>query len=133
MFPTRRSSDLFNHLILREERGNIIRFQDVGHAELTTRDSRTVLKRNGEPMVGLAVIPQPGSNQIESADEVYRRIDRLMEDLPSDIKIQAGFDKTDFIRESISDVQSSILTAFLLVVAIIFLFQIGRASCRERV
>src|SRR5690625_120717 len=114
--------DEFNHLILREERGNIIRFQDVGHAELTTRDSRTVLKRNGEPMVGLAVIPQPGSNQIESADEVYRRIDRIMEDLPSDIKIQAGFDKTDFIRESISDVQSSILTAFLLVVAIIFLF-----------
>src|SRR5690625_7327043 len=45
-----------------------------------------------------------------------------MADLPSDIKIQAGFDKTDFIRESISDVQSSILTAFLLVVAIIFLF-----------
>src|SRR5690625_7802785 len=50
--------DECNHLILREERGNIIRYQDVDHAELTTRDSRSALTRYGEQMIGLAVIRQ---------------------------------------------------------------------------
>lgn len=119
-----RMSDVeeFNNLIIREEEGNIIRFQDLGYAEMSTRDDRTVLKRNGEPMVGLAAIPQPGSNQIAAADELYNRVEQIMADMPPDIQVSVGFDNTDFIRESIRDVQITLLIAFVLVVIIIFLF-----------
>ena len=112
----------FDNLIIREENGNIIRFQDVGRAEMSTRDDREVLKRGGEPMIALAAIPQPGSNQIDAVDEIYNRAEAIMDDLPEDIKLEVGFDTTDYIRESISEVQKTLLIAFALVVIIIFLF-----------
>ncbi len=119
-----RMTDLeeFNNLIIREENGSVIRFQDVGYAEMTTRDDRTVLKRDGVPQVGLAMIPKPGANQIEAADELYRRVELIREDLPDDIEVSVGFDNTEFIRESIRDVQNTLLVAFALVAVIIFLF-----------
>jgi len=112
----------FNELIIREEDGNIIRFQDIGRAEMSTRDDRTVLKRNGEPMIALAAIPQPGSNQIDAVDEIYNRVEQIMADLPEDIQLEVGFDTTEYIRESISEVQKTLFFAFALVVMIIFLF-----------
>ncbi|MEX2398000.1 MAG: efflux RND transporter permease subunit, partial [Balneolales bacterium] len=112
----------FNNLIIREENGNNIRFQDIGYAEMGTRDDRTVLKRNGEPMVGIAAIPQPGSNQIAAADELFHRVEMIKQNLPADIEVTVGFDTTEFIRESIAEVQQTIFIAFVLVVIIIFLF-----------
>lgn len=112
----------FDDLIIREEDGNIIRFRDVGRAELGTRDDRTVLKRNGEPMIALAAIPQPGSNQIATVDEIFRRVDLIQEDLPEDIRLEVGFDTTEYVRESIAEVQKTLMIAFFLVVTIIFLF-----------
>lgn len=116
------SVEEFNNLIIREENGRVIRFQDVGVAELGTRDERSVLKKNGVPMVGLAAIPQPGTNQIDAIDEFYRRIDLIKREIPDDIEVTVGFDTTEFIRESIGDVQNTIYLAFALVVVIIFLF-----------
>lgn len=116
------SVEEFNNLIIREENGRVIRFQDVGVAELGTRDERSVLKKNGVPMVGLAAIPQPGTNQIDAVDEFYRRIDLIKREIPDDIEVSVGFDTTEFIRESIGDVQNTIYLAFALVVVIIFLF-----------
>lgn len=112
----------FNNLIIREENGNVVRFKDVGHAVLGTRDDRTVLKRNGEPMVGIAAIPQPGSNQVESANELYRRIEQIKKELPPDLEVTISSDVTEYIRESISEVKSTIFVAFVLVVLVVFLF-----------
>lgn len=112
----------FNDLIIKEQNGNIVRFRDVGRAELGPENLRTVLKRDGVPMVGNAIIPQPGSNHIEISDEVYRRLDQIEKDLPEDIRIGIGFDTTQYIRDSISEVQQTIYVAFGLVVMIIFLF-----------
>lgn len=116
------SVEEFNNLIIREESGRVIRFQDIGVAELGTRDERSVLKKNGVPMVGLAAIPQPGTNQIDAVDEFYRRLDLIKREIPDDIEVTIGFDTTEFIRESIRDVQNTIYIAFALVVIIIFLF-----------
>jgi multidrug efflux pump len=112
----------FNDMILKEEGGNIVRFRDVGYAELAPENLRTVLKRNGVPMVGNAIIPQPGSNHVEIAEEFYRRLDQIKKDIPEDIKLGIGFDSTKFITESITEVEQTIFTAFALVVLIIFLF-----------
>ncbi|MEX0660214.1 MAG: efflux RND transporter permease subunit [Balneolaceae bacterium] len=112
----------FENLILREEDGNIIRFLDVGRVEMESRDDREILKREGEPMIALAAIPQPGSNQIATVDEIYNRVQQIQDDLPSDVKVELGFDSTEYIRESISEVQKTLITAFVLVVIIIFLF-----------
>ncbi|MCH8558513.1 MAG: efflux RND transporter permease subunit [Balneolia bacterium] len=112
----------FSNLIIREENGNVVRFRDVGSVELGTRDDRTILRRNGEPMVGIVAIPQPGSNQIAAADELFRRVDLIKQELPPDVEVSLGFDRTEFIRESISEVRTTIIIAFILVALIMFLF-----------
>ncbi len=112
----------FNNLIIKEDGDNIVKFQDIGRAELAPENQRTILKRDGVPMVGIAVITQPGSNNIEIADKFYERIDQIEKDLPADIELGMGFDNTEYIRESIDEVQQTIMVAFGLVVVIIFLF-----------
>lgn len=112
----------FNNLIIKEANGNIVRFRDIGTAELAPENLRTILKRDGIPMVGNAIVPQPGSNHIEIADEVYKRLDQIQKDMPEDIKVDIGFDNTTYIRESIAEVEQTIYMAFALVTLIIFLF-----------
>lgn len=112
----------FNDLIIKEDQNNIVRFQDVGRAELAALNERTVLKRDGVPMVGVVLVPLPGSNNIEIVDEFYKRVEAIKKDLPDDIQMQIGFDSTTFIRNSIKEVQETIFIAFILVVTIIFLF-----------
>lgn len=112
----------FNGLIVKEDQNNIVRFQDIGRAELAAQNERTVLKRDGIPMVGVVLVPLPGSNHIEILDEFYKRLEGIKKDLPQDIITNIGFDSTKFIRNSIAEVEETIVIAFILVVAIIFLF-----------
>lgn len=112
----------FNNIILKEQNGNIVRLSDIGYAELGPADIKSYMKMNGVPMVGVAVIPQPGANHIEIADAVYERMRIMEKDLPEDVKYSYGFDNTKFIRASINEVKQTVYEAFILVIIIIFLF-----------
>jgi multidrug efflux pump len=112
----------FDQLIIKESETNIVRFQDIGTAELSALNEKTLLRRNGVPMVAVVLVPLPGSNNIDIADEFYKRLEFIKKDLPADIGVEVGFDGTEYIRQSISEVEETIITAFILVVAIIFLF-----------
>ncbi|KPQ00681.1 MAG: RND-type B-lactam efflux system permease component [Bacteroidetes bacterium HLUCCA01] len=112
----------FNDLILKDDGINVVRFSDVGVAMLGAENQRTVLKRDGVQMVGVVLIPQPGANNVAIADEFYNRLESIQQDLPEDIQLAIGFDVTEYIRESISEVQQTVVIAFILVVLIIFLF-----------
>jgi multidrug efflux pump len=112
----------FNDLIIKQTGDQIIRFSDIGRAELGPEDIRGIMKRDGVPMVGVAIIPQPGSNQIDIVDEVYRRLEYIKKDIPDDIKSKVGFDNTEYIRKSIAEVKDTIYIAFALVVVIIYFF-----------
>ncbi|MDX9758628.1 MAG: efflux RND transporter permease subunit, partial [Bacteroidota bacterium] len=113
----------FDNLVIADRNGTIIRLKDIGRAELGALNEKSIMRGNGGiPMVGVAVQPQPGSNYIDIVDNVYRRVESLKKEIPQDIIIGTGLDVTTSIRKSISDVQRTIIEAFLLVVAIIFLF-----------
>jgi multidrug efflux pump len=112
----------FNNLIIKEDGYRVVRFNDIGKAELDTENRKNILRRNGVPMVSPVIIPQPGANQIEIADEVGRRLEQMKKDLPEDVKVDIAFDNTKFIRSSISEVEETIYIAFGLVIIIIFIF-----------
>ena len=116
------TADEFNDLIIKEENNRIVRFSDIGRAELGPADIKSYMKMNGVPMVGVVVIPQPGANHIEIADAVYQRMEQMKKDLPEDVHYNYGFDNTKFIRASINEVKSTVYEAFVLVIIIIFLF-----------
>ncbi len=112
----------FDDLIIKQTGDQIVRFKDIGRAELGPEDIRGILKRDGVPMVSDVIIPQPGSNQIEIVDEVYRRLEYIKKDLPEDVKVKIAFDNTQYIRKSIKEVKNTIYIAFVLVVIIIYFF-----------
>ena len=114
--------DEFNNLIIKSDANGIVRFRDIGHAELGAENIKSILKRDGIPMVGVVLIAQPGANNIAITNEFYKRLNDIKKTLPPDIKVGIGFDVTKYIKESISEVEQTIIVAFILVVLIIFFF-----------
>ena len=112
----------FNDLIIREDRGQYIRLSDIGYAVLGPENEYSIVKINGIPMISVVLLPQPGSNHIEIADECYKRLEQIKKDIPSDIESVIRLDVTQYIRRSISEVEETIIIAFILVILIIFLF-----------
>lgn len=112
----------FNNLIIKEDQNGTVKFQDIGNAELSPENERTILKRDGVPMVMPIIIAQPGSNHIEIADEFYKRYKGIIKDLPADIEPEVMSDSTEYIKDSILEVKQTIVIAFSLVVIIIFMF-----------
>ncbi len=112
----------FNNLIIREEGDRSVKFSDVGNAELAPENEKTFFKRDMVPMISIAVIPQPGSNQIEIVDQVHEKLKQIQATIPSDVILKEGFDNTKYVRKSIEEVEETILTAILLVTIVIFLF-----------
>ena len=112
----------FNDLIIREDRGQYIRLSDIGYAVLGPENEYSIVKINGTPMISVVLLPQPGSNHIEIADECYKRLEQIKKDIPSDIESVIRLDVTQYIRRSISEVEETIIIAFILVILIIFLF-----------
>lgn len=112
----------FNNLIIKEDGDNIVRFNDIGYAKLGAENDRTLLRRDGIPSVALAIVAQPGANNIDIADRLYQRLEQIKRDLPPDVSILLSYDSTQYIRASIQEVQETIIIAFVLVLSIIFIF-----------
>jgi multidrug efflux pump len=109
-------------MILRQSSGRSVRLSDVADVTLSAENPNSILRVNGKPMLALAIIPQPGANQIDIADEVNKRVAELKRDLPKDLTLSSAIDNTRFVRAALTEVKETILIAFLLVVLVIFLF-----------
>ncbi len=112
----------FNNLIVLQDAGRTIRLKDVGYAILGPAEEESASRKNNIEVVSLAAIAQPGSNQVAIADEMYKRIEQLRKELPEDIQIEVGFDRTTFVRKAITEVKETLFIAIALVVIIIYLF-----------
>jgi multidrug efflux pump len=114
--------DEFNDLIITKNGDRVVKFRDIGSAEVDAENIRSILKVNGIPAVNVVLIPQPGANYIDIVDNAKVILESLKKDLPDDVVAEVLFDNTIYIRKSIDEVKNTILIAFLLVVLVIFLF-----------
>ncbi|MGN8068089.1 efflux RND transporter permease subunit [Mucilaginibacter sp. SG564] len=112
----------FNDLIIRSDSNRVVRLRDVGYAVLGSANEETIFKESGVPMIGLAIVPQPGANYVQIAKDFYKRLEQIKKDLPPDIKVNVALDNTRFINQSITEVQETLIVSFVLVVIIIYLF-----------
>ena len=112
----------FENLIIKEEGDRSVKFSDVGDVVLASENEKTMFKRDNVPMISIAVIPQPGSNQIEIVNAIRKKLIQIQTTMPDDVLLKEGFDNTRYVRRSIVEVEETILTAILLVTLIIFLF-----------
>ncbi|MCA0429361.1 MAG: efflux RND transporter permease subunit [Bacteroidetes bacterium] len=112
----------FEMMIVKENENNIVRLRDVALVELGAENEETALRESGTPMVGLALVPLPGANYLDIANEFYKRYDVLKKELPKDYTINIALDNTRFIKNSITEVAETLLIALILVIVIIYLF-----------
>lgn len=112
----------FNNLIIKQTNDQVIRFSDIGEAVLGPENIETGIKFNGTDGISLSLLPLPGANTIEIANEFYKRFDQIKKDLPPGLSLYIGYDKSKFVRKAVDDVKTTIIIALFLVILIVFLF-----------
>lgn len=112
----------FNNLVIKNINGRTIQLKDIGLAEIGPEIEETSARKNDVFNVSLAIIPQPGSNYIDIADEFFRRYEQIKSEVPSDINVDIGLDKAKFVRRAITEVQETLIIALILVVLIVYAF-----------
>ena len=116
------TEDDFNNVRIKTAAAGNLRLKDVGEAVLGPENEETVLKGRLNPMVNVSIIPLPGANYVEIADEFYRRLEKIRKEVPDDITLTIATNQTVFIERSISEVAETLILSFLLVVLIVYLF-----------
>src|SRR5213075_2303528 len=111
------------------EEGDVTRVRDIARVELGARDYSTKTYMDGFNAVSVRVFQLPGSNAIETADEVYRVLREMSRSFPPGVGYRINYDPTQFIRESMRAVVHTLIEALLLVVLVVVVFlQTWRAS-----
>lgn len=112
----------FRDLILRSDSAGILRLSDVARVEIGPEELEQSWKYNGVNAVGIVLIPQPGANNIQIADDFYKKLEAIKKTNKSDIEMNVLLDNTTNIRKSISEVEETLMISFTLVVLVIFFF-----------
>lgn len=116
------TEDDFNNVRIKRAAMGNLRLKDVGEAVLGPENEETVFKSRLIPMVNVSIIPLPGANYVEIADEFYKRLDKIRNEVPKDITLTIATDQTVFVRRSINEVEETLILSFILVVLIVYLF-----------
>jgi hydrophobic/amphiphilic exporter-1 (mainly G- bacteria), HAE1 family len=116
------TADKFNDLIVTNRNGYPIRIRDVGRAEDSIEEPRSLTRLNGENAVSLFIQKQSGTNTVQVSDAVQSRLDQLRPGLPADIHIEVIQDQARFVRSSMNEVKIHLLLAAVLVSLTILLF-----------
>ncbi len=117
-----KNEDQFKSLIIKEDPTGIVRLGDVAKVELGPEQLEQSWKVNGVNAVGLAIVPQPGANNVEIANEFNKRFEQIKKSNKADIEMKVILDNTINIRKSLAEVKDTLIISFSLVVLVIFLF-----------
>ena len=125
-----KKAEEFGDIVLKTGRqGDVVRLANVARIELGSRDYSSRTYMDGYNAVSLRVFQLPGSNAIETADAVYKRLSQLKERFPPGVDYAINYDTTKFVRASIASVLHTLMEAVLLVVLVVIIFlQNWRAS-----
>ncbi|MEA5463165.1 efflux RND transporter permease subunit [Leptothoe sp. PORK10 BA2] len=113
----------FEELVIQTgENGALVKLKDVGRAELGAESYNTFLRFKGNESVGLGIFQLPGSNALQVAQGIKDTMANLAEEFPQGMEYGIGFDTTEFVEQSLSEVVWTLIQAVVLVVLVIYLF-----------
>lgn len=117
-----RTPEQFNNMIVKHQGDSIVRFSDIGRAEIAPVDVRRTSRFNGEEALVLGVVKQSVANPLEVSLEVRKILPKIQAGLPQGMQLNIAYDSSVFIEYSIQAVYSTILEAVGLVLLVIFFF-----------
>ncbi len=112
----------FQDLLIKQDASGIVRLGDVARVEIGPETLEQGWKYNGVNAVGIVIIPQPGANNIQIADDFNKKLESIKKLNKSDIEMNVLLDNTQNIRNSINEVKETLLISFAFVVLVIFFF-----------
>ncbi len=112
----------FQDLLIKQDAAGIVRLRDVARVEIGPEALEQGWKYNGVNAVGIVLIPQPGANNIQIANDFYKKLESIKKLNKTDIEMNVLLDNTQNIRKSISEVEETLLISFAFVVLVIFFF-----------
>jgi len=118
-------SSIIKDIVVGNYGGNNILLSDVATVNDTIRESKLITKINGEKGMSLFVQKMSGANTVQVCRDVDRDLQKLVKDLPNDVKIEKIFDSADFIRGSINNLTETLMWAGIFVILVV-LFFLGR-------
>src|SRR5580658_5308193 len=121
--------DEFASIVIKETPSAVVRLKDVAKVELAAQDYSSNSYLDHYPAVALGIFQRPGSNALETANNVRELMEKLSKRFPSGVRYDIFFDPTQFIRQSVDAVLETIGEAIVLVVLVVILFlQTWRAA-----
>jgi multidrug efflux pump len=112
----------FGAIIVSQKGNEVVRLRDVANVEVGAEDERTTARWMGEPAVGLGIVKQSKASTVDVAQEIRNALPELIEQLPEGMKLEVAYDSSEFIKESISEVQQTLLIALALVILVVLAF-----------
>lgn len=112
----------FDNIVLRREKGYLVRLSDVGRSEIAPADERTIAHFNRHNAIGIGIVKQATANPLEVSKAIRDQLPIIQKALPEGMTIVIAHDSAEFIRASIDNVYAAIAEAAVLVVLIIFIF-----------
>jgi multidrug efflux pump len=100
----------------------IVRLRDVARVELGDQNYNLGCRFDGHPSVGLAIFQLPGTNALDVANRIRAKMEELKKDFPEGVEYSIAYDTTPFIRESVADVERTLLEAVALVAVVVLIF-----------
>jgi hydrophobe/amphiphile efflux-1 (HAE1) family protein len=112
----------FGSIVVKQSPAAVVRLRDVAMIELAALDYSSNSYLNVEPAVALAVFQRPGSNALSTSETIRATMEELSKRFPPGLTYTIIYDPTQFIRQSVDEVQKTIAEAILLVVLVVILF-----------
>ena len=114
----------FENIILRTDSAgtSIVRFKDVGRADLGRKDYSVRTRFDGKPATLIAIYQQPGANALDVSDQAKKTMEGLAKSFPQGLRYEVALDTTKFVRSSIDEVVHTFFEAVILVVLVVYIF-----------
>jgi len=112
----------YQPMVVTYRNGAPVRIQDIGKAIDSVENTRVGSWFNGKRAVILGIQRQPGANVVEVVDAIKAILPSLRAQIPQSIQLDIFFDRTQSIRQSVHDVQLTLIGTIVLVILVIFLF-----------
>ena len=114
--------DEFKKLIIREQDGTIVRLEDIAQIALGAQDYDSEVRLSGQTAVFMALYPLPNSNTLDVIDLVRTEMKEIERNLPSGLNARIAYDATNYIKNAISEVLTTLGETLIIVIIVIFLF-----------
>jgi multidrug efflux pump len=112
----------FSELVVAQRDHQLIRLMEVARVTVGSQNEDNLLRINGKPAVGLAIIAQSTANPVDVALSLKKNLTQLAPTFPPHFKAEVVFDSTHFIKQSIQEVYLSFFEAALFVGFVVILF-----------